>query len=422
MTTKQLKRTVLLLALFIVLYFEHMQLGPVKISQVWKIPIYAYFVYIVFSRTASKELPRYFLCSLFLFGNLIVNTSCFRGIAADLSEAMGAITLPLMLTYFLTSFRGRPDKVREITISLAIFYIVSNVPFIFGLLDTNGMAFNLERYGLVGQKGLTGLFWHPNITSKVLVISMLILLANSTFFKRGRWSKHAYWVCLAVGFYSIYACFVRSGVLLLIIGLYYIYVYKEEARSVVVRVVPVMLILITLGYLAVKDNSAIRMRIKGETTYRDNSDYDLNQISSNRLAIYACSVQNVLEAGPFAMCVGYGKKEALTRMERRFGKPFSSHNRYLELLQYGGLISVLLFVVMYASMYGEVARIRIRRGDHASKLPFVVFCVAVLATLPSHGLPIWADILVAGVLAEGVLRNNSESLIELQAWQHTASQ
>jgi hypothetical protein len=140
-------------------------------------------------------------------------------------------------------------------------------------------------------------------------------------------------------------------------------------------------------------NETIQRRINSDRIGRENATIDyMTLITSGRDVLIINAVQTVSDGGVFSMIFGLGKQEALQKNNDTL-----AHNRFVEIFQYGGLISLTLFLLYLYYLYQEFSKRKNKSVFY--KLSLIFFLLLIMSLIPSHGLPIWADILFGGVLA-----------------------
>ena len=399
-TIFSIKYIVLFILLFIILYFEHTYIGPIKISQIWKVPFYVYFIHYILENynTNRISVPNYVFYSFLLFFLLVVNTTEPRYYFYNLSEAFTNLTLPLSIAYFEISSRNRANNVELFVISFSSFLILYNVPYILNILPDVNASHDLSKYGLENKSMLTGAFIHTNISSKINLIATLTVMFSKKYFDDKIIKKISYWFLIALGSYSIYLNFTRTGWILFLFGIFFILFYKERIKRLILIATPLMFGVILLTFVFIANNPAIMLRLLGETTYRTNESYDSNQISSGRLEIWENAIENLKKDGIAAVVLGHGVKRALFLMEKSYGYSLVAHNRFIEILQFSGIIGLLLYLKVLHLIFKQVKKIRIVSGDYHSKLPLTIFLILIISAVPSHGLPLWSEIIFGGLI------------------------
>lgn len=396
--------------LFLLLYFEGIDVAGIKISQVWKIPFYLYaLAYIIKNINLFDSKVKAMFWAGFLAGiKIILNINFYQGFLMSLAEFFYAVTLPIVILFFYLLYKQEPDKLRILLTYFSIFLIISNIPFILDVLPQRNKVVELDKYGLEDQSMLNGLFYHTSATSKILVVAVLYLFSALMHTKSSFYRK-LYVPIFIFGLYCVYLSYTRTGWLLLIVGMFFLFFYKVNLTKLK-RLIPLLIIgILTIAYL-LKDNEALLLRLQGGTTYRQNEEFDPNVLTSYRLALFAQSLINFYEDGVPSMLMGQGRSRAQQLMGESYGTDFVAHNRFIEVLQYGGIIGLMLFLLFLFRLWAVIKSINVDKSDYLTKLPFALFIVFIMALLPSHGFPIWSDLIFGGVVALNLINQEQKRL------------
>lgn len=390
-----IKNLFIFIFFFLILYFEDFSLGGVRFAQIWKLPFYFYAINFVLKKMTSdnKKINILFLLGLFVSLKIIINPYFNYGFLENVAEAFYFLTLPISVAFFYHKYKSQPGQLHYLLIVLSLFMIISNIPFVLNLVPQKNNTFSLERFGLIDKFALNGLFYHASITSKILVVSILILL---TYYKDKMFKKFDKLLILGTilfGIYSLYLCYTRTGWFLLLTGIIVLFTYKEKVAKLIFKTLPLFLLLGFALISYVQSNEALQLRLRGGTTYRQNNEIDASVLTSYRLIIYKNAVDNLYQEGFITVLLGTGKKKATEDMGKIMGTDFIAHNKFIELFQYGGFIALILFIVFVRFLYKLIKTIPTVKGDYFSKLPLTLFVVYFLSLIPSHGFPIWADFL-----------------------------
>ena len=386
---------------FVLLYFESTSIGIVKISQLWKIPVYIFVVYIVLTKYNKPKLkiPVYVFSSILLFMLIIINTSNPLDYIFNIPEAFNMLTLPLSLALFkIIKRQTNNDFLNAAIITYCSYLIIFNLPFILNLVPEINSVKQLGKYGLEEKTALTGVFYHINLSSKINLIATIVVLFNKSFFSKNLASKIIYLGLVVIGTYSVYLNYTRTGWFLFLFGILFVSTYKEKITKFVFKVIPVFLLFFTITIYWLSNNPAIVMRLIGETTYRTNENYDANQISSGRIEIWKHALANLNDKGLGSIILGQGVKNAMDMMKDSFGYYIPAHNRFIEILQYAGILGLLLFISILYQVYKQIRKVEVISGEHSTKLPMAIFIILLLSCIPSHGLPLYAEIILGALI------------------------
>ena len=107
-----------------------------------------------------------------------------------------------------------------------------------------------------------------------------------------------------------------------------------------------------------RNNETILLRLKGGTTYRQNEEFDPNVLTSYRLDIYGFTLLNLANDGMPAVVFGQGRQRA----QKLMGKILElgvAHNRFIEILQYGGVLALLFFIGFIYALWRIIKNIKL---------------------------------------------------------------
>jgi hypothetical protein len=366
-------------------------LGALSLSNVWKTVVIFIFLFYSFDKIMrNKAVNAFSKTALFLSVSLVIGPGKFNFL--DVEEVITVLILPISYYSFYYLCKNNSNKLTDKMLFLSYFLILSSLPFIFGLLEAvKTDVLEAELYGL--DKGvLIGLFKHPSLSSKVFVFSTLYLFVYGL--SEVKTSKKAILIgVILIGLYSIYLSFTRTGWLMLLFGIVFSIVYNKNIKAYFTKVVP-LLVLFSFGLFYVYNtNETIQRRISSDRIGRENATIDyMTLITSGRDILIINAVQTVSDGGVFSVIFGLGKEESLQKNNDTL-----AHNRFVEIFQYGGLISLTLFLLYLYYLYQEFSKRKNKSVFY--KLSLIFFLLLIMSLIPSHGLPIWADILFGGVLA-----------------------
>lgn len=387
---------------FLVLYFENINiLGVIKLSQLWKLPIIIYCLSFFFKSKKNKKslLINVIIINLIVCINIFLNTNIFYGISENISEIINVLTLPILIYFFISHFKYTPRKLLYFIQTLSFFLIISNIPFLLGLIEERNNSFNLSKFGFEDNSfALTGLFYHVSITSKILVVSVLVLVSKFLDYNSNKIDKLILLIVILLGVYFVYLTYTRLGWILLILGIFLIF-FKKNKLHKLFKFIPIIFIVTFLLIDIVQQNESLQLRLKGSTTYRQNDNFDLNMLSSYRLQIGGLAITNQIESGFLDVLVGSGKKEAGIKMEKKMSRNYIAHNKFIEIFQYGGLLAVIFYFIYLTRLYNFIKSIKVLQNSYTFHLSTSLFIIFIICCIPSHGFPFWSDLIFAGVIS-----------------------
>lgn len=381
--------------LFCLLYFEdRINFGFISLSNLWKLLTVIVLIFVIISKKNKIGYSRFDKCIFLLFFSFILNSNSIITIS-DIEELVLILMLPISYYSFFYLYKFNPKRIKRSILFLSTFLILSAIPFLLDLIEPVGdykdelMRF-AESYKL-NSSLLIGFFKHPSLSSKVFVFSTIIVWAFGIREKSfNKFSKFIFLLIFLLGVYEVYRAFTRTGWIMLIL-FYLLFLIFTSHYSKLKKIVALSLITISL-IIAYNSNESIQNRISSKRTNDFNSIEGITKISSGRDLIMFNALESVLEEGNLALYIGLGKNYALIKTDGAL-----AHNRFIEIFQYGGLFSLIIYLFYLFYLFREISKRKSKSFIYV--LSISLYLIMIFSQIPSHGLPIWADIILGGVLA-----------------------
>lgn len=340
----------LLLGLFLLLLFhyESIYIGPVKISHLWKGALLFYLLFNLLNK--KKKQAFIFKPLLWLAFFQIINKELFNNTFNAFLLFSTNLILPLIGIYVL-NFSAQ--QLRHGLLFFASFFILSFVPYELGLLKSIQDGYQLASYG-TESTGVIGPFQTVHSASVALAASFLVVL----YFWFARVFQRLYLTSLLVlGFYFLILTYVRTGMLMVVIGAIPIIVFfaKKEA-STRIRLVVIGILFSFLISGLVLSNEILMDRITGKREHSTETD-SFEDLGSGRGQIYIYAVEIFSEAHFLEQLLGVGQTEQLYRMQLKLGKGLIPHNGFLLVLLNNGIIGLLVFVLFLKKVFDFTTRL-----------------------------------------------------------------
>jgi hypothetical protein len=280
---------------------------------------------------------------------------------------------------------------KNYAITLCVFFILSNIPFLFGIKSLNPDT-DLSSYG-IEKVALKGLIYHIASASKIFVISTFMIIFNYKMF-----TKNILYICfwillVSLGLYSIYASWARTAWFMFGISMIFSFLYKSSLKTKI-KVTVVSLICLFFLMEFYSSNTAFRYRLTGGASYRQDTEFTIQQLSQARLPFIITAAQNLAEANPMSLVLGYGIQHGIDLFEQKTKMSIVSHNKIMEILESSGLIGLLLYIIFIFRTYRFFKK-NINYISHENKktlIGLLVLCVGFL--LSSHGPTIYGEIIL----------------------------
>ena len=378
---------------FLLLLFEdRVTILNVTMSNIWKLITIFSFGLFVLNRKIKFGFEKIDFILFFLFISFNLNYYGFITFS-DIEELFLIFILPISYFSFYFIFANDFIKLRNIILSLAIFFIISGIPFLLELIETVSQ-FSDERQNFassfqMNESLLVGFFKHPALSSLTFVFSTVIVW--SLGFKESKSFKLVFLFICILGCYEVYRAFTRTGWVLIsffpIVVLFYKKTYSKIKKASII--VLTFLVLITIY----NSSQVIQNRVIGERENNFSQTNDkLANITSGRNLIIISVIENVISKGKLAIVLGLGKEKSLEN-----SNGVVAHNRFVEIFSYGGLFSLFLYLFFLFFLSREI--LKRKSKNNIFVLSISLYILMILSHFPSHGLPIYADILFGGVIA-----------------------
>jgi len=350
---KFLKHLMYFLLFFVLLYFETLHIAGIKFAIIWKGVFIIFILGKFLSQGKSLFTKKYFLYGYLFNIKKIVTLSTFTSFLPSLIQLSRSIIFPLLLSYFNSFYSNK--QLLNLIQTLSIYIIISTIPFVFGFLDPLNQGYDLSRYGL-SSFGFIGVFQNPHSASMTLALALLVILYffNHTI---SNYKKIFYSVLIVIGIYALIQTYVRTGIVMLLVGVFVLYIYKSKI-SRLLRIIPVLAIIAVGLFSYYQGNVAFKMRFQESNIYHQTDAVTLDNIGSGRFQIATYAIKNWWGEGPLSIFMGLGESLAREKMANTKGSAVFAHNGFIEILQTDGLLGLLLYCNFMFLMYRVIAKNR----------------------------------------------------------------
>jgi len=332
---------------FLLFYIETITIFGIKIAILWKIPILIYLI--LFVLYSTKKIKSNILTWGYLFNfHLLFSISGITNLVLTFSSISRSVVFPLFFHYF--NMKGHSSKLKLYLKNISTFIIISTIPFLINLIEPLSPGYDLSRYGLEAY-GFTGIFQkaHPaSMTLSLSVIIMVFFIKNEVNKKR----KLYYSFLVLIGLYAIVQTYVRTGMLMTVVGISIIY-YKKLSIKGFIKSSFLLLVCGFLFLLAYNRSEVIQMRINEKNIYTkdNNTELSIETIGSGRFVIAAYAIDNWWSEGTYSILFGLGEPLAREKMNITKGSPSFAHNGVVEVLQTQGLTGLIILLLFFRSIY-----------------------------------------------------------------------
>lgn len=344
-------KTSFFLSFFFLFYVESLDIGGIKLAVIWKALLMAALVTYLIARIDVERFPR-----LLAWGGVFVvmaalNASLWIDPALTLSEALKNSYIPIIVIAGL-SFASSQRRVKALWQGLTMgaqFVVWSAIPFLIGVLEPLGDGYNLELFGADGS-GYVGIFQNAHAAAISVATASVILFARYLeATKRGA----RYWLLasLILGLFVLYSTYVRTGYVMALAGLAAVYFRNAGSGRTAWRFLFVFCGIGIGIWAAFEYSEAFRMRLAGSNVFLEQSGWDPGLIGSGRLEFWKAALRNVFSQDIGMLLFGMGPSVAHELMYQQVGMRISAHNGFLDILQYHGIVGLVIFSLFFCELY-----------------------------------------------------------------------
>lgn len=378
---------------FLLLFFEDsVYIFGLTLSNIWKSIIILSFGLFVVYRKILFGVEKIDFILFFLFLSFVLNFYGFIPFS-DIEELLLLFVLPISYFSFYFLFTNDYITLKNIILSLAIFFIISGIPFLLEILEsvsqfTDARENFASSYQFEGSL-LVGFFKHPALSSIIFVFSTVIVWFLG--FRESKSFRLLFFFICFLGCYEVFRAFTRTGwVLLSIFPFAVLYFNKEYSKIKKTSILFMTLLVIMTIY---NSNEVIQNRVIGERENNFNQSTDkLSNVTSGRDLIIISVIQNVINKGKLAVVFGLGREKSLEQ-----SNGVVAHNRFVEIFSYGGLFSLFMYLFFLMVLFREI--LMRKSKSKIFVLAISLYVMMILSLFPSHGLPLYADVLFGGIIA-----------------------
>jgi len=380
------------ICLFVLLYLEdRIFLFGLSLSNIWKISLV--FLALAFIGLKIKaKVPNLYAYAIIFIICIGLNGSLTLSIN-DIERMMLFLVLPVSYYSFYFISQSNIKRLKNILLFLSLFVLTSTIPFILGFiepitdegLDSFAISYNLDTSMLVG------FFKHPAISSKVFVISTIVIFSLGLLNSKKSSIENIFWLfILLFGFYCIYLSFTRTG-WLMIAAFFGIFILKTNDISAIKKI-GLLFIGFSLLIIFFTQNDAFANRLLGVRNGVEVSSNFLNTISSGRTEIFITLIGLIFSGSMLNIILGMGSE-----MFSLLNYGGAAHNVFIETFIVSGLLGLFVYIFWLILLYKEIIKYSIK--SNISAVVSSVYWCMIVSFMLSHGLGFFGNILFGGLIA-----------------------
>lgn len=358
---------------FLLFYAESISFGAFTLSQLWKIPLVIYLlIYAV-----TKKCHFGFVVSGLLYALIqLMNADILVEPTTAIIRCARFANMPLLFVYMYHNLT-KPYQVRHLLLVVSQFFILSTIPYFAGILHQKEIDLVFGN-----TIGFMGFFQNLHAASITLSISTIVV---AFFLKEERMPKiHRYYntALLLLGVYCVYATFVRTGMLMLLIGMLILFFPKQLRIKDVAVGTCITIVLLGFFYNQFQTNEDFKNRILD-----NNEQIDLNHAGSGRVDFLHYGLETYKKNDSvYAHLFGIGAINAIAATYSRFGLSIGFHNGFIDALVMNGLVGLLLIIILCLTML-QYIRQRKRAYMYKLLLAFFFCYLSCMFTQGNIGFP-----------------------------------
>jgi len=400
--------TFFFLIFFVLIYFEGDYISGIKISLLWKGIVFLILILFILSFRFYK-VPVFVLIGYIIAIKHLLTVGVFDYFSETAQLLVASITIPLIYTYLNAAVRVKRNsatfyrKVESFLALFAISIVLSNIPFLIGILESKHSTVDLEAFGYE-IRGLSGIFQRSHAASSVFAVAAIYITAFITLpTVRGKLRFIAAGLFLLACF-ALYKTYVRTGYLMFVVGLYFILFYGSRF-STKLRNVSLALVVMLGGFLVLKSDEAFLMRLTDQRKW-EHKEGAVGNLGSGRFVIWQIHTENWLASGPIGIVIGNGQPLSKELYGRRTGdQRLFAHNGFIDALVSNGIVGFVLFTSYLYFMWKYIAA---SLNTSYKRLAMGIFFMYVTFMVVQAGNPFFIEVILA-------------VLIFLSRWSHLSN-
>lgn len=330
---------------FLLHYLEGISLGGgLSVAQIWKVPILLFLIFYIISRHLKTE--RFVRANYLLTGEVFLNQEIFVNPISIFIYASKLLPFPLFYTFFSSVSNTSAKKLETILYSLAQFIALSSAITLFGIVtplrDWSGASnFGEELFYY------SSVFGNPHPAASYFCLSILVLVngLKINYFK-SNWQKLFNMALIFIGLLSILKAYVRTGWLMLIVGLVILFWPSKFTLATVKKFIICAIVLIIGVVTLFQTNDGFRSRIVGHNV-ETSSSTEIETSGSGRDMFWRNGIELWADGNIYQIIFGHGTTEVQENNKIKTGLTVGSHNLFVDTLSKYGLLGIILLIMMY---------------------------------------------------------------------------
>ncbi len=374
-------------------YAENFEVGGgIKFSQAWKIPlIFLMLGYVVYHKMRTFSFNK--VAYLMAFKQF-VNEGIFRSTIVNIIEFFRYLNLPLLIHSQDIYFKS-PIRLYLFILRIGQYFILSSLPFLLGILKSvrEGVEFG-------DNMSYTGFFQSSHSASIITCFSILIIVNHVRKIKLSKLELIYNVLLILLGLYCLYLAFVRTGYLMLLIGLVVMFFPKKiDVKQFFGMVFICGLLSITFVQL-VKHNKSFEQRI-----FDLNARGEQREVGSGRLVFIKHSIDYWSDGNSYVILFGRGIENIKDNLYKKIGIRIVTHNGYTDMLVINGVVGLALFFLFLGKIFYYIRK---NKNTPSYRFTLAIFLSYITFLATQGGVLFTVDLILASSL---VLLNKEQMLL-----------
>jgi O-antigen ligase len=222
-------------------------------------------------------------------------------------------------------------------------------------LESAGKQVSLQGFGFADLYGHTGIFQGAHAASVTYTIAVIILInklflpvAKKNYFYDNRFYNV---ILIAIGTYSIFAGFVRTGYLMFLVSIL-VFVFswfKFTPKQLFTIAATIFLLFVGIFYL-IQTNDVFSARLFDQRVYGSSS------IGSGRLIFWKNAYECWSNGNALEMLFGIGIDNFKNYQYEKIGLKIFSHSQFFDSLVQNGIFGILLYLFMLSALFSFIRK------------------------------------------------------------------
>ena len=337
------------LLFFFIPYLEGVDLGGMfSFAQLWKIPVLAFLLFYLIKKQIRQA--SFSKLTYWFSGVTFLNRDIFISPLGAFLFASKLLPFPLFFEYFNSLTKKYGQRLETILYSLAQFVALSS------LLTLTGLVVPLSNWQIAEGFGedlfyYSSVFGNAHPASSYFCVAMFVLLNGFKVHRfRTKSARFFNMGLIAICFISILKAYVRTGWLMLIVGIICLFKPNKISKKALKRfTMAVIVILFGLLYL-LQTNEEFRNRLAGQQIENTES-FTVETTGSGRMDFWKNGLELWADGEWYEILLGNGTVKVRENNMAKIGLPIGSHNLFIDVLVEFGIIGFILLMSYYYRLY-----------------------------------------------------------------------